>query len=88
MQAFQDWFAASPWASYLRSFVTIVISLAVADWVATGSIDFTNWQAWVIAALASVVPVALRAANPADTTFGRGTGTGSSRFDVFTEEKP
>jgi hypothetical protein len=72
MPTFTDWFARSPLASAVRVFAAVVITLAVAQWTANGSIDFASWQTWVIAALASSVPMVLRWLNPEDVEFGRG----------------
>lgn len=85
METFWVWFAKSPLASALRVFVTIVATMALADFVATGDISWTNWEAWVIAAMASAVPMLLRWINPADVEFGRGSV--NDPFDVFGEEE-
>lgn len=70
-----DWFARSPLASALRVFVAVLLAALVADWTASGVIAFDRWQTWVIAALASAVPVIMRALNPADTAYGRGSSS-------------
>ncbi len=71
MKKFEDWLAASPLASALKVFVAIVLGMAVADFVAKGSINFSAWQTWVIAGLASAVPVIINWLNPADTRYGK-----------------
>ena len=87
MPTFADWFARSPLASALRVFLAVALSMAVADWVANGSINLTSWQTWVIAALASAVPTILRWLNPADIEFGRGAQVVDFEpFDVWDEE--
>ena len=87
MPTFADWFARSPLASALRVFLAVALSMAVADWVASGSINLTSWQTWVIAALASAVPTVLRWLNPADIEFGRGAQVVDFEpFDVWDEE--
>jgi len=63
---FQNWFADSPLASFLRTFAAVVLSSAVADFVRVGQFEFTNWQAWAIAALVSALPALLRWLNPQD----------------------
>lgn len=68
------WFANSPVASWLRTFVAVMLSAAVADWATAGAISLANWQTWVIAGLTSVIPVVVRYLNPADTSFGRTDG--------------
>lgn len=70
-----EWFARSPIASGLRVFLAVLLAALVADWTTAGSISFDRWQTWVIAALASAVPVILRALNPADTAYGRGASS-------------
>jgi hypothetical protein len=85
MPAFADWFARSPLASALRVFAAVLITLAVAQWAAAGSIDFAAWQTWVIAALASAVPTVLRWLNPEDVEFGRGA-IEFEPFDIWGED--
>ena len=70
----QLWYARSPIASAVKSFAVVVVTLAVADWVKLGSIDFAAWQTWTIAALASAIVPALNALNPADKRYGRTYG--------------
>ncbi len=87
MPTFADWFARSPLASALRVFIAVALSMAVADWVANGSINLAAWQTWVIAALASAVPTVLRWLNPQDIEFGRGAQVVDFEpFDVWDEE--
>ena len=85
MNAFSQWFAASPLASALRVFLAIVATMAITDWSTKGTIDMTAWQTYVIAGLVSAVPVITRWLNPADTSFGRGAGV-ANPFDVFGTE--
>jgi len=66
MKKFQVWFNESPFASYLRALVAVVISNAVVEFVRVGHFDFTNWQTWGIGALAATLPTLLRLLNPAD----------------------
>ena len=87
MPTFADWFARSPLASALRVFLAVLISMAVAQWVAVGSIDFGAWQLWVISAASSAVPTVLRYLNPQDIEFGRGSQVVDFEpFDVWDEE--
>jgi hypothetical protein len=67
-----EWFARSPLASAARVFLAVFLAALVADWTQTGTIAFDKWQTWLIAAVASALPVILRALNPADTAYGRG----------------
>ena len=67
MNEFLKWFAESKIASYLRVFLSIVIAQAVADFARIGSFDFSNIQAWLIAALVATLPVLMRSLNPEDT---------------------
>ena len=66
MEQFQNWFATSPIASFLRHFLSILIASAVADFAQRGAFDLANWQTWLIAALVSAVPPFLRWLNPVD----------------------
>jgi hypothetical protein len=72
MDEFLRWFATSPIASFLRVLLSTVITLAVADFVKLGAFDLSNWEAWLIAALAAAIPPLLRWLNPADTAYGIG----------------
>ena len=86
MKTFQAWLAVSPLASAGRVFVAILVTLAVADWVATGSINFGAWQTWVIAAVSAAIPTVIRWINPEDIEFGRGSYPINDPFDVFDDE--
>ena len=67
---FTKWFASSPIASFLRVAFALVVSQAMADFVKSGSFDFTNSTTWIITALAAAIPTLLRWLNPSDTAFG------------------
>ena len=67
------WLAKSPLASALRTFAAVLLAALIADWTSAGSLAFDRWQTWIIAALSSAVPVVIRALNPSDTAFGRGS---------------
>ena len=82
---FQEWLATSPLASAARVFVAIILTLAVADWVSSGSINFGAWQTWLISAIAACLPTITRWLNPADIEFGRGAFF-SEPFDIFNDE--
>jgi hypothetical protein len=86
MKSFQNWLAVSPLASAGRVFLAILVTLAVADWVATGSIDFSAWQTWTIAAISAAIPTVIRWLNPEDIEFGRGSWT-TDPFDVFADDE-
>jgi hypothetical protein len=66
MKDFLKWFGTSKLASYLRSFVAIVVAQAVTEFQRIGQFDFTNLSSWVIAALVATLPVLLRILNPQD----------------------
>jgi hypothetical protein len=70
MNRLLDWLAVSPLASAAKVFVAIVLAFAVADFARSGSIDFANWQTWVIAGLGAAVPV-VDWLNPNDDRYGR-----------------
>lgn len=71
MKKFEDWLATSPLASAVKVFVAIVLGMAIADFVAKGSINFASWQTWIIAGLASAVPVVINWLNPSDSRYGK-----------------
>lgn len=71
--SFSIWVATSPLASILKTFAAVVFAGAVADFATSNSIDFADWQTWVIAGLVSVVPTVVNWLNPADTRYGRGS---------------
>ena len=66
MNEFLKWFAESKIASFLRVFVAVVLAQAVSDFAKFGSFDFTNLEAWLIAACVSTLPMLLRLLNPED----------------------
>lgn len=62
----QNWLADSKLASVLRVFVVIVLTQASLEFSKVGSFDFSNWQSWLIVAIASTVPMLARILNPSD----------------------
>jgi len=82
-----SWFATSPIASALRVFAATMIALALAAWVESGTITVSNWETWLIAALASSVPVILRALNPSDGVYGVNSHNDYEPFDVFEDDE-
>lgn len=68
---FNQWFASSPFASWLRSFLAVVLFEMVSSFSRTGSFDFSDWKNWLLAGVLAVAPVVLRALNPADKAFGQ-----------------
>ena len=64
-------FLNSPLGSALKIFVAVMLTMIVADWTNHGRIDFESWQTWIIAALASAVPVVVNWINPSDPRYGR-----------------
>ncbi len=69
-QDFLKWFAASPVASALRVALGYVLAAMVADFVKVNSFDITNWQSWLIGAIAVATPILLRWLNPQDGAYG------------------
>ena len=63
---FLKWYATSPYASYVRTFLSIVAGFAVADFAKAGFFDFSNWQTWLIAALVALVAPTTRVQNSKD----------------------
>lgn len=64
------WLADAKIASVLRVFFAIVITQASLEFTNVGKFDFSNWQLWLIVAIASVVPMLVRVLNPADELGG------------------
>lgn len=77
MNKFNTWLASTPLGSAAKVFVSIVLSMAIADFVSKGSINFGAWQTWVIAGLASAIPVVINWLNPQDTRYGKTKGGAS-----------
>lgn len=71
--SFSYWVANSPLASILKTFAAVVFAGAVADFASDNTIDFAQWQTWVVAGLVSVVPTVINWLNPADSRYGRGS---------------
>lgn len=66
------WLAKTPLGSAAKTFLAFVLAAFVADAVSAESINFDNWQVWVIGALASAVPPIIAWLDPNDTRWGRG----------------
>lgn len=64
--SFLKWYATSPYASYVRTFLSIVAGFAVADFAKVGYFDFSNWQSWLIAGLVALVAPISRVQNSKD----------------------
>ena len=59
-------------ASFLKVFASTILTLFLADLVSAGSFDvLSKWEGWVIAALASSLPIIINWLNPADARYGR-----------------
>ena len=65
--SFLTWFADSPLASALRTFVAVVIGAAVSDFAKVGAFSLSNWESWLIGALVISIPPVLRWLNPQDS---------------------
>lgn len=70
---FLGWFNRSWLASFLRTFVAALLTVTLADWQSTGTISFTKWVSYLIAAVVAALPVILRALNPVDPAFTKST---------------
>jgi len=66
-----QWLGTSPLASFLKVFVSVLLTVAVAEWAEVGDIGFDNWQTWVIAGLVSAIPVLANWLNPNDPRYGK-----------------
>ena len=73
MEAFKVWLATTFWGTTLKAALAIIVGLAILDWRTGGTISFTNWQTWLIAALVSLGPGIINHLNSADTRYGRGS---------------
>ncbi len=83
---FQEWFATSMIASWLRVFVAVIVAMFIADGADIFAVDATDLRAWLAAAFASTLPLVLRFLNPSDVEFGYGSKT-DDRFDVFGDDE-
>jgi len=54
-ESLKKWFLESPVASWLRHLVVLLAGYAVADFVKVGHLDFSNWETWVVMALAALI---------------------------------
>lgn len=68
---FQQWFADSPLASFLKIFLAYIIATAIGSWATSGAISLDAWQTWVIGGLVSAGPVIVNWLNPSDVRYGR-----------------
>jgi hypothetical protein len=82
---FQEWFATSPIASWLRSFIAIVVAMFIADGADLFAVELSDLRAWVAAGLAATLPVIVRWLNPADVEYGRGA-LSYEPFDIWDDE--
>lgn len=83
---FPDWFATSPIASWLRTFVAIVIAMFIADGADIFAVDSTDLRSWLAAGFAATLPMIVRWLNPQDAEFGRGSIT-FKPFDVWDDDE-
>lgn len=59
-------------ASFLKVFAATILTLFLTDLVDAGSFDvLAKWEGWVIAALASSLPIIINWLNPTDPRYGR-----------------
>ena len=68
---FLQWLATAPLASWLRTFLTVLLGAVLADWAQLGSFDFTNYKVWLMTSVLSLIPMIVRWLNSADPAFGR-----------------
>lgn len=69
---FLEWLATSPLATFVKVFIAVLLTAAVADWANVGDITLADWKLWVIAALVSAIPVLVNWLNPVFPMYGRG----------------
>jgi hypothetical protein len=72
MEAFKTWLASTFWGTTLKSFLAVMISVAVADWT-TGGLHFGDLQQWLLAAIVSLAPAVINHLNDKDPRYGRGS---------------
>lgn len=82
---FADWFATSPIASWVRTFVAIVVAMFIADGADVFAVDATDLRAFLAAGFCATLPAVVRYLNPADVEFGRGA-IQFTPFDVWGDE--
>ncbi len=83
---FKEWFATSMIASWLRTFVAIIVAMFIADGADIFAVDANDLRAWLAAGFAAVLPLIVRFLNPDDTQFGYGSAS-DDRFDVFEDDQ-
>ena len=59
--------------SYARVFAAAVLALFLADGADLFAVGLGDLRTWLAAGVAAVLPVAIRALNPADPAYGRGS---------------
>ena len=70
MNALGTWLASTPLGSAFKTFVAVLIAAAVADF-ASGGINLSGWEPWVIAGMVSALPPVINWLNPDDGRYGR-----------------
>lgn len=83
---FADWFATSPVASWLRTFVAIILAMFIADGADIFAVDATDLRGFLAAAFAATLPAVVRWLNPMDAEFGRGSIV-FEPFDVWGDDE-
>jgi hypothetical protein len=73
MDAFKVWLATTFWGTTLKSFIAVMLAVAVADWSSAGGLHFGDWQQWLLAAIVSLAPGVINHLNSADKRYGRGS---------------
>lgn len=59
--------------SYLRVFAATILALFLAAGADVFAVGLNDLRVWLAAGIASVLPVGIRALNPDDPTYGRGS---------------
>ena len=83
---FADWFATSPIASWIRTFVAIIVAMFIADGADIFAVDATDLRAFLAAGFSATLPAVVRWLNPQDAEFGRGSIV-FQPFDVWDEDE-
>ena len=69
---FKVWLATSAWGTAFKVFLGLLATAALASWKASGTIQFDDWQSWIILSLTPIVPVVVNLLNDKDPRMGRG----------------
>jgi hypothetical protein len=70
---FGTWLATTPLGTAVKAGLAVMLTLIATDWVTDGVIAFDHWQTWLIAGVATAVPVVVNWLNGKDPRYGNGS---------------